>query len=272
MNSSGSRTSKISVWPAFAGSESGGDEWNPLTSGRTFLLFEFLNREQDLDDPETGGAELRTTAILLGVEYDNTDYWNNPTYGSRQRFAVMHDWGQNEEDGEEWTTVELELSKFLDLGQSDTAYQRVLALNSWWIDTPTWDDSSFHDGEEIFHRPPVYQGATLGGLDRQRAYPTARFSDRSAVNYAAEYRHMSKWNPFPQIPLINLLNIPWWQWTVFGELGRVNDEWDLDELHEDMKWSIGAGARIMVEGVIVRVDFATSEEQSEVQMFIGQTF
>jgi hypothetical protein len=83
---------------------------------------------------------------------------------------------------------------------------------------------------------------------------------------------MSKWNPFPGIPIINNLHIPWWQWTVFAEAGRVHDEWEMDELHDDMKWSLGAGARIMVEGVIVRVDFATSEEQSEVQMFIGQTF
>ncbi len=255
-----------------AGSESGGERWNPLHSGRTYFEFEFLNRAQDLEDPETGDTELKTTAIALGLEYDNTDYWRNPSYGSRQRVAITHDWGLNEEDGEEWTTIELEYSKFFNLGHSEFARQRVLALNAWWIDTPTWDDSSTYDGEEIFHRPPVYQGATLGGLDRQRAYPTARFNDRSAVNYAGEYRHMSKWNPFPKIPLINLLHIPWWQWTLFAEVGRVNDEWDLDDLHDDMKWSVGAGARIMVEGVIVRVDFATSEEQSEVQMFIGQTF
>lgn len=255
-----------------AGSESGGERWDPLTSGRTFVQFEFLNREQDLEDPETGDTQLKTTAIALGLEYDNTDYWRNPSYGSRQSIAVTHDWGANEEDGEEWTTVELEYSKFFNLGQSESADQRVLALNAWWIDTPTWDDSSSHDGVEVFHRPPVYQGATLGGLDRQRAYPTARFNDRSAVNYVAEFRQMHKWNPFPKIPLVNLLHIPWWQWTVFAEVGRVNDEWDLGDLHDDMKWSLGAGARIMVEGVIVRVDFATSEEQSEVQMFIGQTF
>ena len=254
------------------GSESGGESWNPLTSGRTFFQFEFLNREQDLEDPETGDTQLNTTAIALGLEYDNTDYWSNPSYGSRQRVAVTHDWGSNEEDGEEWTMIELEYSKFFNLGQSESAYQRVLAFNAWWIDTPTWDDSSFHDGNEVFHRPPVYLGATLGGLDRQRAYPAARFNDRSAVNYVAEYRHMNKWNPFPGIPVINNLHIPWWQWLVFAELGRVHDEWDTDELHNDMKWSLGAGARIMVEGVIVRVDFATSEEQSEVQMFIGQTF
>ncbi|MBE9532582.1 MAG: hypothetical protein IMF04_00535, partial [Proteobacteria bacterium] len=93
-----------------------------------------------------------------------------------------------------------------------------------------------------------------------------------AINYALEYRHKTKWNPFSSIPIINKLRIPWWQWVGFAELGRVNNEWDLSELHNDMKWTLGAGVRLMVEGVTVRLDIATSEEQGNVQMFIGQTF
>jgi len=255
-----------------AGSESGGESWNPLESGRTFANVQFFNREQDLEDNHKNKAKLKTTAFSLGLEHDNTDYWRNPTYGSRQSITVTHDWGANDEDGEEWTTIEAEYAKFFSLGESESAYQRVFAFNAWWIDTPTWDDSTSHNGKEVFHRPPVYEGATLGGLDRQRAYPTARFNDRSAVNYALEYRHMNKWNPFPDIPLINSLRIPWWQWIGFVEAGRVHDEWDLDELHSDMKWTVGGGIRLMVEGVVVRVDLGVSEEQSEVQMFIGQTF
>ena len=234
-----------------SGSESGGDSWNPLTSGRTFIKFKLFDREQDLKDKQNNKARLATTAFSLGLEYDNTDYWRNPTYGSRQRIAITHDWGSNEEDGEEWTTIDAEYSKFLNPGASESAYQRVIAFNAWWINTPGWDDSSIHNGKEIFHRPPVYQGAILGGLDRQRAYPTARFNDRSAVNYAVEYRQMNKWNPFPDIPVFNYLKIPWWQWIGFAEIGRVHDEWDLDELHNDMKWTLGAGVRLMVEGVVV---------------------
>jgi len=37
------------------------------------------------------------------------------------------------------------------------------------------------------------------------------------------------------------LRIPWWQWVGFVKAGRVHDEWDLDELHDDMKWTIGGG-------------------------------
>ena len=144
------------------GSESGGDSWNPLTSGRTFIEFKLFDREQDLKDKQNNKARLQTTAFSLGLEYDNTDYWRNPTYGSRQRIAITHDWGSNEEDGEEWTTIEAEYSKFFNLGSSESAYQRVIALNAWWIDTPSWDDSSVYNGKETFHRPPVYQGATLG--------------------------------------------------------------------------------------------------------------
>lgn len=254
------------------GTESGGDSWNPFASGRSFITINFIDRAQDIEDLDGNRALLKATAISLGLDYDNTDYWKNPSYGSRQRVAVTRDWGSNDEDGAEWTTVEAEYSKFFDLGASASAFQRVIALNAWLIDTPTWNDFSTGNGQKQYHRPPVYQGATLGGLDRQRAYPTSRFSDRSAINYAVEYRHKTKWNPFPQIPLINELNIPWWQWVGFVELGRVHDEWDLSTLHQDMKWTIGAGARIHVEGVTIRIDVAGSEEQAEVQMFIGQTF
>ena len=59
---------------------------------------------------------------------------------------------------------------------------------------------------------------------------------------------------------------------LFGEVGRVHDEWDLGELHEDMKWDVGAGVRLDVEGVVVRIDAAVGEEDSQVQMFIGHAF
>lgn len=254
------------------GSESGGDSWNPFASGRSFINIEFFDREQEIKYRASNKSKSQATAITLGLEYDNTDYWNNPSYGSRQRIAVTRDWGANDEDGPSWTTIEAEYSKFFNLGPSESAFQRVIAFNVWLIDTPTWDDSSHYDGVEKFHRPPAYQGATLGGLDRQRAYPESRFNDRSAINYAVEYRYKTKWNPFSDIPIINKLHIPWWQWVGFAELGRVHDEWDIGELHQDMKWTVGVGTRIMVEGVAVRVDLGTSEEQAEVQMFIGQTF
>lgn len=127
-------------------------------------------------------------------------------------------------------------------------------------------------GNEVFHRPPLFMGSTLGGIDRQRGFATNRFHDRSAINYVVEYRDTRVWNPFPKIPLINKLEIPWWQWVAFLEAGRAADDWELDELHSDMKFSFGVGIRMSVRGLIVRVDLAGSEEGGEIQMFIGHTF
>ena len=252
------------------GHESGGREWNPFTSGRLIAESEFFYRKQDLDN-NPNPFEPETMGVTLALEYDNSDFYKNPTSGSRQRIAISRDWG-GLDDTAPWTSVEFEATKYFSFGATESALQRVLALNMWWADSPTWDSSSTVKGQQVFHRPPPFSGATLGGLDRHRGYATNRFNDRSGVFYAAEYRHMPDNNPFKSIPYVNTLRIPWWQWVVFAEVGRVHDEWDLSELHDDMKWGVGAGIRLDVEGVVVRLDVAKGEEEGQVQMFIGHTF
>ena len=255
------------------GYEAGGREWNPLTSGRTKIEFHPFYRQQELDDEFDNEFDLETLGLTLGLVYDNTDWSRNPSRGSRMRFAVSRDWGTLDDDAPEWTSLEFEYSKYFDLGPSPRNRQRVLAANIWTSHVPTWNDSHFDDlGNEILHRPPLFAGSTLGGLDRQRGFPSDRYHDRSALNYTLEYRVMPYSDPFSSIPLINKLDIPWWQWVVFAEAGRVADEWDLGELHEDMKFTFGGGLRISVEGLIIRLDLAGSEEGAEVQMFIGHAF
>jgi hypothetical protein len=135
-------------------------------------------------------------------------------------------------------------------------------------DIPTWNSShAGDDGERIFHRAPLFEGSTLGGLDRQRGFPADRFHDRAAINYALEYRYVPRWNPFPKIPLVNKLRIPWLQWVALLEVGRVASDWSLSGLHQSMKVSAGVGARAFVEGLVIRVDLVASEEGGEVQMF-----
>lgn len=252
------------------GYESGGREWNPFTSGRMIAESEFFYRKQSLDnlsarfDPETLG-------VTFAFEYDNTDFYNNPANGSRQRITISRDWGSLD-DTAPWTSVDFKASKYFNFSGTKDVLQRVLALNMWWIDSPTWDSSSTINGSEVFHRPPLFAGATLGGIDRLKGYSSNRFHDRSAVFYAVEYRQMHKHNPFKSIPYINKLNLPWWQWVAFAEVGRVHNERDLSELHDDMKWDAGVGFRLNVEGVVVRVDVARGEEDTEVQMFIGHSF
>jgi hypothetical protein len=255
------------------GYEAGGRAWNPLNSGRTIIEFEPFYRKQDLEDRNNNEFKLETAGATLALVYDNTDWHKNPARGSYQRIAISRDWGATGDDDPPWTSVEFEYSKYFSLPQTANSRQRVLAFNLWTSDVPTWDSShTDNNGDEAFHRPPLFMGSTLGGLERQRGYSTNRFHDRSAINYTLEYRHTPSWNPFPDIPLINKLPIPWWQWVGFMEVGRVAENWTFRDLHSNMKFSAGGGIRLSVMGLIVRVDLAGSEEGTEVQMFIGHTF
>ena len=71
------------------GSEAGGNSWNPLESGRTTFEFRPFYRDQDFEGKETGDSfENKTSGAKLALEYNNTDWYNNPTRGSIQRLLL----------------------------------------------------------------------------------------------------------------------------------------------------------------------------------------
>jgi len=255
------------------GSGSGGNNWNPFKGGRSTVVIEPFYRNQDFEDIATNAHfQSETSGVKLNLEYDNTDWYQNPSSGSRQTVSVTRDWGQSDTSST-WTAVQFEWSKYISLAPTSNSRQRVLALNFWTSDVPTWNSSSRNgEGVEQFHRAPLFEGSTLGGLDRQRGFATNRFSDRSAVNYAVEYRHSPISNPFASMPLVNKLYIPWWQWVAFVEAGRVADNWSFNDLHKDMKVSAGLGVRINVFGLIIRADGSVSEDGGAVQMFFNHTY
>jgi hypothetical protein len=169
--------------------------------------------------------------------------------------------------------VELELAKFFSLGESRYFRQRVVALDFWTADTPTWEVDRVGDSQVITHRPPSCFGATLGGLERMRGFPSARFNDKAAIYYGAELRLIPRWNPLGEIGwLKRLARIDWIQLVGFAEAGRVAPHWNLSELHSDMKWSAGLGLRAFVNGLIVRADVGVSREGGEVQMMVSHPF
>lgn len=214
-------------------------------------------RNQDVESDERGEEELKTSGAEFALAYNNTDFTVNPSQGSVQQISLSRDWGQLDESVP-WTTVDFSWSKYLSLGIDQSARQRVLAFNFWIIDTPTWDDSDTEDGEVEFHRPP----------------PSNRFHSRSAVYYATEYRHVLYWNPLRDMRFLHKLNVhvSWLQLVGFAELGQVADEFDLSELHSDMKWSAGSGIRAFVNQLVVRIDTGVSEEDTIVQMTIDHPF
>ena len=108
----------------------------------------------------------------------------------------------------------------------------MISFDIWTIDCLTWDDSSTINGTGTFHRPPAYKGASLGGLNRLRAYPAARFNDQAGILYTLEYRYLLDWNPLKNFTWGGRLDLAWFELVGFGEVGRVAPSWSLSTLHE----------------------------------------
>ncbi len=253
------------------GYESSRTYWNPLTTGITSLELQPYYKSQRLDEFQPENEADESAGIRLTLEYDNRNSSHLPTRGSRTSFTYTYDWGS--EDRPDWSTVEFEFSKFFSLGSNDLMDQQVLALNAWVADTPTWNDTVTVNGEDVFRRPPSFAGINLGGWDKLRGYGSDRFYGRSAVSYSIEYRMMPKWQPLEDMPIIGpLYDIPWWQWTLFMDAGRVADDFDVQELHQDMKTSFGGGIRFRVEGVTVRTEIASGDEETFFRVFVNQPF
>lgn len=251
-------------------SPSGGQAWNPRASGRTYIHLIPFYRSQ-LYRLDTGDLTFNTNGIKLELEYDNRDFPDNPTTGSFQEFRVLRDLGYGD-SSDSWTVFDVQFSKYISLGRTALARQRVIALNFWTADTPTWKEVQQGTTTVIRHRPPAYMGATLGGIYRLRAYPSDRFNDKSAIYYSAEYRFMPYANPLGRLSFLRAFDIDWWQFVGFVELGRVSPSWNMKEMHTDMQQSLGVGLRAMAMRSIVRLDVAASDESWQVYAMVGHPF
>lgn len=240
--------------------------WNPLASGVTSLRITPFSKRQELDIPAKLPDEAR--GVSLRLNWDNRDNARNSTVGGETTLTVNRDFGSNTRSS--WTTWEFEQSYFHDLGASHWFQEQVLALDFYLADTPTWDN----DGEEIsqYHRPPAFAGVTLGGFDRLRGFSGKRFAGRSAVDYAVEYRMKPQWQPLQNWPVFRWYTVPWWQWVVFAEAGKVSNEFAFDELHSDMKYTYGGAIRFEIENLVVRTELAFGGDESQIWVMVNQPF
>ncbi|MGD0275954.1 MAG: BamA/TamA family outer membrane protein [Syntrophales bacterium] len=249
----------------------GGDSWNLLESGRTYLEMRPFWRQQTIDS-DYANVDRKTNGVDFAIYWENTDFPKNPSKGNTIRTRYTKDWGWFDSSNP-YDVADVEFSKYFPLGSSDNFAQRVIALDFWTVNTLSWNDSDIEGGQVVFHRPPPYAGATLGGLWRLRGYPTSRFNDRAAIYYAAEFRMTPEWNPFAKIEWVRkYLEIAWWQVVPFVEVGRVAPSWEIDTLHSSIKWDVGIGIRAMAKGLVVRIDTAVSKDDYGVQMMVGHPF
>lgn len=246
----------------------GGGAWNPLESGRTYVELRPFYRSLSVDS-DVVDEDLKTNGLDLSLFWDNRDYPANPSRGNSVRARLSRDFGSMD-SSTSWTVYEAEIDQYFSFGGSDWFRERVLALDVWTSYSPTWEEEA---GGSISNGPPAYAGATLGGLFRMRGFPSQRFSDKAALLYSAELRLTPKWNPFTDWDYLQeKLDVQWLQFAAFTEVGRVSPSWDLETLHEDMQVDGGIGLRLLAKGLVLRLDFAASDEGSRVQMMVGNPF
>ncbi|MEN8198897.1 MAG: BamA/TamA family outer membrane protein [Thermodesulfobacteriota bacterium] len=248
----------------------GGDTWNPMENGVTTLLLRQYNRYRSFEF-NNGDRAATIHPLQFAISYNNTDFPGNPSTGSEQYFGITHDFGWLESNYD-WTFVEFEASKYFSLGSSAWARQRIVALNLWTGDSPSWDEQTNPDGSiSVSNRPPFYEGSTLGGFYRMRAYPIDRFNDRSVIYTAAEYRYTLDWNPIGNISWLRFLKSDWLQLVAFAEAGRVANDFGSD-LFKEWKVDGGMGLRAMFSGAVVRLDVGVSEETTSAWVMFGHPF
>ena len=254
------------------GAPVGGKVWNPMTSGRTTAASRFFYTYRDLSDYDVDSEQLvaETNGLEFWLEYDNTDFPRNPSFGSRQQIKISRDFGWLD-SANAWTNIEFDASKYYDMGKNDWFKQQALAFNFWTSNTPTWETNP-NNSQEVTNRPPPNYGSELGGYDRMRGYPSGRFRDKSAVYYAAEWRLTPQFQKMRDWPVIRYFKVDWFQVVPFVEAGRVSESYDLDLFTKDLKYDAGIGLRVMAFRTVFRLDFAVSDEGTSVNAMISQPF
>jgi hypothetical protein len=213
---------------------------------------------------------VNSSGLKFKLVHNNTDFPRNPSYGSRQKLILTRDFGWRE-SVDPWANIELELTKYLDLGKISGMRQSVLAFNFWTSHTGSWEVDPANP-QIVHHRPPPGVGSALGGFDRLRAYPTARFHDKSAVYYGAELRMIPQTRPLRDIPLLYYFDIDWLQVVGFAEAGRVAPDYNTDLFVKDLKYDVGLSLRLMTYLAVVRLDWAVSDEGHSIWAMFEQPF
>ncbi len=239
--------------------------WNPLSSGVSSINFQPFYEHRDIGKFNSLQRDDSASGIEIGFKWDNRDSFSKTLKGNLLGFDIV--FGNETQQLASWMMWKFQYAHFYQLPKSSVLTNHVLAFNVEIEDTPTWNEQ--RGGKD--RRPPEFVGASLGGFGSLRGYSGQRFHGRSSVLYTAEYRIVPTWQPLAGL-LADYYQVPWWQWVAFVDVGRVADSFNLNELHDDMKWSYGAAVRFEVEGVVVRTELAKSREGSQFWVMVNQPF
>ena len=237
----------------------------PFVTGQTAVGVKAFYQHNTFDSIE-GLPDWDTNGLRFFLTHENTDFDTNPSRGYHFQFQYSQDFGAGSST-QSWDFLEFKYNQYYNLDTFSFTKQNVLALSFW-----TGYSFSWNDNEDIIgsHRPPVWEGARLGGFNRMRGYDNKRFSDKAVFYATAEYRAILDYNPFKDSDLLPA-KVDWFQVVAFAEVGRVHDQYDFDLL-TDLKYDVGLSLRALVEEIPVRVDVGVGEEGANMWVMIQQPF
>lgn len=245
----------------------------PFVTGQTIINTQIFYTKWTADKL-TPEPEYNTNGLRLALLHDNTDYPSNPSRGYKFQTEFSIDFGLANST-QSWNSIDAEYSHYFEFDNFYWTRQNVIALHAWSAYSPSWDKSEKLNANEDSlidaHRTPMWEGATLGGMYKMRAYDSNRFNDKAALYFSAEYRVIPQFNPASNQDWLPVA-IDWFQTVLFVEAGRVAPKYDLGELVSDMKYDAGFSLRALAASVPVRFDMAFGEEGSSMWVMIKQPF
>lgn len=240
----------------------------PFITGRTSIGIKTFFQTDNTENTEMwkdsiwweNGTSLptwNTNGLRFFLAHDNTDLDINPSRGYQFQLQYSKDFGWGD-SLQSWDFLEFKYNHYFDLDTFSFTKQNVLALSLWTGYSFSWDNDTEISPGFNAHRPPMWEGARLGGFYRMRGYDQDRFSDKAVFYAAAEYRAIIDYNPLKNITWIPA-KVDWFQVVLFTEAGRVDDQYTFDLLN-DMKYDVGISLRAMVSELPIRLDVASGEE------------
>jgi len=237
----------------------------PFVTGQTSVGIKTFYQHDSLDSIE-GLPDWNTNGLRFYLTHENTDFDTNPSRGYHFQLQYSQDFGAGDST-QSWDFLEFKYNQYYNLDTFSFTDQNVLALSLWTGYSFSWNDNENIIGS---HRPPVWEGARLGGFNRMRGYDNNRFSDKAVFYATAEYRAILDYNPFKGSDLIPA-KVDWFQVVAFAEIGRVHEKYNFDLL-TDLKYDVGLSLRALVEEIPVRVDVGYGEEGVNFWLMVYQPF
>jgi len=242
----------------------------PFVTGHTSVGIETFYQTNTSDhDSYTELSSWNTNGLRLFLKHDNTDFDLNPSRGYSFDLQFSKDFGKGD-SLQSWDFLEFKYNHYVNLDTFSFTQQNVLAFSTWTGYSFSWDnDREIAPGINA-HRPPMWEGARLGGFFKMRGYDNNRFSDKAAFYATAEYRAVLDWNPLKDNDIVPVA-VDWFQVVAFAEAGRVHNQYSLD-LVNDMKYDVGLSLRALAAQLPVRLDVAYGEEGANIWLMVNQPF